>query len=199
MQKSDLPIAAHSLETLKYLVGSGQKQSAANRTIENIFENYTTIMENEFSYIPHPVSTQFRKIVIYCYVIFHSQQSKMDATQLECHLIELQSKGMGTRGVLRRLIQEHTRLGNPKRVRQLQQMFSDGGHTETPGMQAKKLHSQVVANNLKMAWDTYTTLKNEHPLFHLDEYKVIDLATLLVKDGQIEVAVKLIRDESRNR
>lgn len=120
-------------------------------------------------------------------------------TELECHLIELQRKNMQTRGVLRRLIQEHCQLGNKDRVQQLEDTFRESGYTETAGMQAKRLHSQVLSGDVATALHTYDNLKKEHPSFKLDEFKIVDFATLLVKDGRVDAAIDVMTEESKYR
>lgn len=47
----------------------------------------------------------------------------MSVDELEAHLIELKSKKMNTRGTLRCLLQQHSRLGNTKRVLEIKKVI----------------------------------------------------------------------------
>lgn len=123
----------------------------------------------------------------------------MDTEQLECHLVELETKNMGTRGVLRRLIQQHTNQGNMKRVEELQQKFVSRRYGESPGIKASRMHSYVQSQNLPQALDLYHEINALHPEFRLDSFKILDLATLMVSKSLFEDAVNLIKSESEKR
>lgn len=121
----------------------------------------------------------------------------MNVDDLENHLIELRQKNMETRGVLRKLIQLHAKIGNLKRVTQLRQEFLDAGYEETPGMKSSLMHTYVVSNKLELAVDLYEEIKNADSNFSVDRHKIIDLATLLSKNQKLDEAINLI-NEARN-
>ncbi|KAF5298263.1 hypothetical protein FQR65_LT09774 [Abscondita terminalis] len=113
---------------------------------------------------------------------------QMNITELENHLIELESKEMETRGVLRRLISEYCRLGNYKKAFELRSKFIASGYEESPGMKTSMMHAYVLDENIYDALKMYTSLKDFHSNFVIDEFKIIDLASALVKNGQLKEA-----------
>lgn len=46
------------------------------------------------------------------------------------------------------------------------------------------LKAQISSKDLNAARETLTELHTLYPAFHLDHYKVIDLCTLMVEEGQ---------------
>lgn len=123
----------------------------------------------------------------------------MNLEQLECHLVELENKNMETRGVLRRLIQLHSNSGNVKRVEELQQKFLSRRYGESPGIKASRMHSYIQSQNLTQALDLYSEIKALHPEFRLDNFKILDLATLMLSRNLYQEAINLINSESEKR
>lgn len=123
----------------------------------------------------------------------------MNISELECHLIELQNKNMEIRGVLRRLIQEYARVGDLQRVNELRQKFSNAGYVESAGMKAALLYSYVRNDNVDNALEMYDEVKTTSTSFVIDSFKVLDLATLLVKNDQFNKAVDILKDETKDR
>ncbi|KAK3858198.1 hypothetical protein Pcinc_035589 [Petrolisthes cinctipes] len=70
---------------------------------------------------------------------------------------------------------------------------SGEGMKLSPGMISSVLKAQINSKDLDAARDTLTELHALHPTFHLDHYKVIDLCTLMVEEGQGAEAVKTLR------
>lgn len=54
----------------------------------------------------------------------------------------------------------------------------------SPGMISSVLKAQISSKDLDAAKETLAELHILHPSFHLDHYKVIDLCTLMVEEGQ---------------
>ncbi|XP_023011712.2 leucine-rich PPR motif-containing protein, mitochondrial isoform X1 [Leptinotarsa decemlineata] len=131
----------------------------------------------ESSYIPHP--------------------REMTLEELECHLLELQEKNMETRGVLRRLIQLHSRLGNAQRAEQLRQIFSEAGYIETLGMKSSMMHSYINGGHLEPALDTFKEINKLDPNFNIDSFKLLDLATLLVKANRYSEAIEIVQPKNQ--
>lgn len=121
----------------------------------------------------------------------------MNVEQLECHLLELESKNMEIRGVLRKLIQLHSNEGNRNRVMELRNKFIACGYTETAGMKSAIMHNYIKLRNLPSALDLYQEIKMLHPNFNMDSFKTIDLATLLVENGKIEDALDVLNEEAK--
>ncbi|CAH0552880.1 unnamed protein product [Brassicogethes aeneus] len=124
---------------------------------------------------------------------------EMNIQELECHLEELLEKKMETRGVLRRLIQLHCNSGNHKRVKELQDMFITKGYTESAGMITSVFYSYVQGGHLPQALEVYYELKKNQPNFIIDEYKIIDLVALMVKEKVVDQAINIINEESKAR
>lgn len=123
----------------------------------------------------------------------------MNLEQLECHLIELTNKKMETRGVLRKLIQMHCRIGNFERVQELLTEFKGMDYKISVGMKAGLLDLYIKSKNLELAQKIYKEIVENDPTFIVDEFKIIDLAALLVMGNNFEEAVKLIKTEIQKR
>lgn len=121
----------------------------------------------------------------------------MTVEQLECHLLELESKNMETRGILRKLIQVHNSAGNRERVAVLRKKFMSRGYNESPGMKSSIMQNYIQLKNLPAALDLYQEIKLLYPTFKLDSFKVIDLAALLVENGKTEDALDLLNEETK--
>nr|CAH7746771.1 unnamed protein product [Callosobruchus chinensis] len=127
------------------------------------------------SYIPHP--------------------KDMNLEDLECHLIELKQKGLETRGVLSKLIKLHSTNGNIRRVKELQQEFEASGYKESLGTKSFLMHNYVMTGNVDEAMRLFQQIKDSDPGFNLDDFKIIDLATLLVKNDKFEDALNIMKTE----
>lgn len=123
----------------------------------------------------------------------------MSLDQLECHLTELESKQMETRGVLRKLIRAHNNAGNFNRLEELKQKLLAKGYHESPGMKSSRMHSLTQTGDLTQAMDLYDEIKVIHPEFKIDSFKVLDLATLMVSNECFEEAVNIINTESEKK
>lgn len=123
----------------------------------------------------------------------------MTIEQLECHLLELENKNMETRGVLRKLIQMHSNIGNYTRVNELRGKFIALGYSESPGMKSSIMQNFIHSKDLSAALDLYKEIKMLHPNFRIDSFKVIDLAALLVELGKTEDALDVLNEEARKR
>ncbi|KAK9878882.1 hypothetical protein WA026_003711 [Henosepilachna vigintioctopunctata] len=125
-------------------------------------------------------------------VPFIIHPSNMNTEELECHLIELKAKAMETRGVLRKLIQKHTNEGNIERVKQLENELISNQYATSPGLRASLMHTYIKEENLSAALEIYHELKQNSPNFNVDGYKLIDLATLLVRNNRFDEAADLL-------
>lgn len=123
----------------------------------------------------------------------------MSVDDMENHLIELEAKEMETRGLLRKLIIEHCRLGNSDRVKELQEKFISSGYKETAGIKGVMLHNYLESNHLNQALEVYDEIKTMHPNFNIDDFKIINLATLLIKNDKFAIAMDIIQKESEQK
>lgn len=120
----------------------------------------------------------------------------MTLEQLECHLIELQHKKMETRGVLRKLIQMHCRLGNLERANELLTVFNKARYQISPGMKAGFIDLYIKNNDLNRAIEMYNEIKKDNPLFLVDDFKIINLANLFVINNRFDEAVTLLKKQT---
>ncbi|XP_032528915.2 leucine-rich PPR motif-containing protein, mitochondrial-like [Danaus plexippus] len=129
--------------------------------------------------------------------IQHPKQMNEEA--LSAHLVELESKGMNTRGVLRKLLQQYCRSGNLAAAREILEKCEREGVFLSAGMKASIFDLHVKQGELDMAELVLADLNKSSPNFTLDEYKVIDFATLMVYRKKIDKAFELINEQSRKR
>ncbi|CAD7086752.1 unnamed protein product [Hermetia illucens] len=120
----------------------------------------------------------------------------MSLEELEYHLIELENKGMNTRGVLRRTLQLAVREGKYQRAQEIHKKCLDLNVQRSPGMIASVFEMNVKLGNMEGATNTIQELKKAYPGFQLDEHKVIDYATLLVKNGKIKDAKAILKQRA---
>lgn len=114
---------------------------------------------------------------------------EMTTEDLENHLAELRSKGMNVRGVLRRLLMAHCKEKNLQRVLEVQNELEEAGFDFSNAM-----HSQLVLffTSAGQVDEALKHLKLIASHFVVDTFKVINLATLLIKEGRTEEALELI-------
>ncbi|XP_049882196.1 leucine-rich PPR motif-containing protein, mitochondrial-like [Pectinophora gossypiella] len=123
----------------------------------------------------------------------------MNEESLRAHLVELEAKGMNTRGVLRKLLQEYCKSGNLAAAREILEKCQKEGVFLSAGMKAAIFDLHVKLGELDLAELTLADLNRSAPNFLLDEYKVIDFATLMVYRGRIDRAFDLINEQSKKR
>nr|CAI5838259.1 unnamed protein product [Callosobruchus analis] len=119
----------------------------------------------------------------------------MNLEDLECHLVELKEKGLETRGVLSRLIKLHSTNGDIQRVKELQQEFEASGYKESLGTKSLLMHNYVLTGNVDEAVKLFQQIKDSDPKFNMDDFKIIDLATLLVKNDRFKDALNIMKTE----
>ncbi|CAG4954237.1 unnamed protein product [Colias eurytheme] len=124
---------------------------------------------------------------------------RMNEGSLRAHLNELEAKGMNTRGVLRKLLQQYCREGNLTAAREIADKCRKEGVFLSAGMKAAIFDLHVKMGELDLAELTLADLTKSTPNFVLDEYKVIDFATLMVYRNKIEQAFNLIKEQSKKR
>ncbi|KAG8236614.1 hypothetical protein J437_LFUL017055, partial [Ladona fulva] len=111
---------------------------------------------------------------------------EMALSELELHLVELRSKGLNERGLLRRLLQKYCRLGNLNKALNIKQALESQGHSFSAGMLSSLLDLYVKQNMLEESEEMLQRIRKYHPKFKLDDHKVLDIATLLSKYGRIK-------------
>ncbi|CAH0727544.1 unnamed protein product, partial [Brenthis ino] len=124
---------------------------------------------------------------------------QMDEGSLKAHLAELEAKGMNTRGVLRKLLQQYCREGNLAAAREIVDKCEKEGVFLSAGMKASIFDLHVKLGELELAELALADLNKSAPNFTLDEFKVIDFATLMVYRKKTKKAFELISKESKKR
>nr|XP_026486597.1 leucine-rich PPR motif-containing protein, mitochondrial-like [Vanessa tameamea] len=124
---------------------------------------------------------------------------QMNEAGLKSHLVELEAKGMNTRGVLRKLLQQYCREGNLAAAREILDKCQTEGVFLSAGMKASIFDLHVKLGELDLAEIALADLNKSSPNFTLDEYKVIDFATLMVYRKKIKKAFELINEQSKKR
>ncbi|KAG0702083.1 Leucine-rich PPR motif-containing protein, mitochondrial [Chionoecetes opilio] len=135
--------------------------------------------QDQNSSLPHPV-------------IPHP--SNMKEEELEGHIEELRSKGLNTRGSLRRLLLLRASKNDKAGVLQLMQSASEEGQRPSAGMLSSVLMAYVNNGNTEAALDMLFRLATEYPNFTVDSYKIVDLCTLLTQSGRAPEAMEILQD-----
>ncbi|XP_016947932.1 leucine-rich PPR motif-containing protein, mitochondrial [Drosophila biarmipes] len=117
----------------------------------------------------------------------------MSIDELECHLVELESKQLNPRGVLRRLLQLSVRSGRLERAQQLLAKCQALKVQTSAGMMASILDLHIKLRDLPRAQASLERLNSTYPAFQIDEHKVIDYAALLVHGQQLEAAKQMLQ------
>ena len=100
--------------------------------------------------------------------------------------MELKSKDLNRRGVLRRLIQEYCRQGQVEKMLVAKEEFEASGYEYSAGMLVMLFDVIVRFGNLDEVEASLTKLNGLAPDFILDELKVLDFATLLVLKKRVK-------------
>ncbi|XP_037935324.1 leucine-rich PPR motif-containing protein, mitochondrial [Teleopsis dalmanni] len=130
---------------------------------------------------------------------FAKHPRDMSLDELECHLIELETKKLNTRGVLRRLLQLCVRDNRLERALEIKTKCDQLNVDISPGMLASVFDMYIKLKDLPKAKMQLEKLKKTFPGFQIDEHKIIDYAALLVHDGELDVAKKLLEQRSETQ
>jgi leucine-rich PPR motif-containing protein, mitochondrial len=117
----------------------------------------------------------------------------MNLEQLECHLRELETKEMNTRGVLRRLLTLNCRQGKLERALEIKQLCELQNVELSPGMMANIFDLYTRTKDLPKATATLDTMKQQFPGFLIDEHKMLDYAALMVEHEHIDEAKQVLK------
>ncbi|KAH7940440.1 hypothetical protein HPB49_000214 [Dermacentor silvarum] len=123
-------------------------------------------------------------------------QNDMGIEELEAHLLELQSKGMNTRGALRRLLLLHCRFRHVERALSVAEQLRQEGCTFTGAMHAQLLDLFVSMGDLERARDHLKQVRDVDPSFRLDNHKLLGLAALEASRGHTDEALRLLEEDT---
>lgn len=117
----------------------------------------------------------------------------MNLEELECHLSELESKGLNTRGVLRRLLQLNVREKRFNRALEVKKYCDKNNVDLSPGMHAAIFDIYVKTGCHNEAGVVLRKLQQQFPGFLIDDHKIVDYASLLIENGNLEEAQRILR------
>lgn len=117
----------------------------------------------------------------------------MNLEELECHFTELKSKGLNTRGVLRRLLQLNVREKRYDRAMEIKNLCDKEKVDISPGMHAAIFDIYVKTGYPNEAGMVLRKLTQQHPGFLVDDHKIVDYAALLVEKGNFDEAQRVLR------
>ncbi|KAK0082850.1 hypothetical protein PV325_009743 [Microctonus aethiopoides] len=122
----------------------------------------------------------------------------MTTEQLECHLIELKSKGLNYRGVLRKLFMIHGKNNNFKRVENIKEEMERNNMGITSGM--KVILFELYARNGQIGelCEILIDIKNNDPNFKIDPPKILCAATALANKNKVDVGQEIIRNNGKS-
>lgn len=104
-----------------------------------------------------------------------------------------------TLGVLRRLLQLLVRAGQLDRALQVNQLCKENNVDFSPGMLASILDLMIRTKNLTEAEATFNQLQKLYPAFSVDEFKVLDLASLMIENDRLENAREILAARAKSK
>lgn len=125
-----------------------------------------------------------------------SHPRDMNLEELECQLVELDSKKLNSRGVLRRILQMCVKEGKLDRALEIKKICDLQKVNKSPGMLASILDLYIKTKNIESANRTLIQMKELFPGFPIDEHKLIDFASILIEAGNLEEAKKILKMKS---
>lgn len=124
----------------------------------------------------------------------NANEREMAVEELENHLLELRRKDLNTRGILKRLLLLHCKNLNVNRVLEIKEELDQKDFVYTSGMYAQLIDLFVSTENLPEALKLLGFLKADKE-FRFDTYKVLNLCTLMVKEGMADEALQLLSQQ----
>lgn len=91
------------------------------------------------------------------------------------------------------------RAGKLERALEINQLCKENNVEFSPGMLASILDLMIRTKNLSEADATFNQLRKLYPAFSIDEFKVIDLASLMIENERIENAREILVTRSKSR
>lgn len=125
--------------------------------------------------------------------------NEMSFDELECHLAELEGKGLNARGVIRKMLQMAVKEKRFERALEMKSKCDELKVDLSPGMVASCVEMYSKTGNSQLALKSLETLAEKYPKFNIDEHKVIDLATCLIKEDRFEEARRLITQRAQHK
>lgn len=98
-----------------------------------------------------------------------------------------------------RLLVKHVQYEQYDRALEVKQQCDETGVIETPALLSTLLKLWTAKEDPDKALDVLEKLKEQHPIFPTDTFKLINLATLLINKSRMDDAKQLISDMPRSK
>lgn len=102
-------------------------------------------------------------------------------------------------GILRRILQLSVQAGRIERALEVKQLCKENNVDFSPGMLASILDLMTRTKNLCEAEATLSQLQKLYPTFSIDEFKIIDLASLMIENDRLEDAKILLEKRATSK
>ncbi|XP_017492938.1 PREDICTED: leucine-rich PPR motif-containing protein, mitochondrial [Rhagoletis zephyria] len=176
------------------LVAALEEQVKNNANLSGIKEALRKITDNN---VVLPQSTAAGAIGPSNSFVKHPRDMTLE--ELEYHLVELEAKGMNTRGVLRRLLQLCVRDGRLERALEIKAKCDELKVQVSAGMLASTLELYIKLKDLPNAEKSLQRLQQQFSDFTVDEHKFIDYAALLVHNNRLDAAKQLLQERAKTQ
>lgn len=172
-KKCGAKISQHDATVLKNILSNEDFKFMTNVNILKIIDNLVDVNLKESS------------LLLFTPPIF------MNTSELACHLVELKSKNLPIRGILRRLLEAYCTENNLKKAEEIKQEWIASGYELTPGIKMHLFELYIKCNKLK---DAEILLSDMHTNkdFLIDNVKILMFATALVKANKPKKAFEII-------
>nr|CAD7395757.1 unnamed protein product [Timema poppensis] len=125
--------------------------------------------------------------------------SPLDDSRLKTLIKSLEARGESSRGVKKQLLSLYIRNKDLENVEKVIQELDLDGFVWNGGLYAQLLDLYVHHEKLENALEVLQKLRSQEPDFPLNDYKVIRLASLLVKNDRFGEAIELLNKQPENR
>lgn len=173
-KKHGAKISQHDATALKNILSNENFKFMGNINILKLIDNLVNIDLKE-STISSFTSSKF-----------------MNTNELACHLVELKSKNLPIKNILRRLLEAYCNENNLKKVEEIKQEWDACGYELTPGLKMYLFELYIRSNKLKDAEILLSDLHTTSNDFLIDTVKIVMFATALVKANKPKKAFEII-------
>nr|CAD7568028.1 unnamed protein product [Timema californicum] len=125
--------------------------------------------------------------------------SPLDDNRLKTLIKSLEARGESSRGAKKQLLSLYIRNKDLENVEKVIQELDLDGFVWNGGLYAQLLDLYVHHEKLENALEVLQKLRSQEPDFPLNDYKVIRLASLLVKNDRFGEAIELLNKQPENR
>ncbi|XP_076645694.1 leucine-rich PPR motif-containing protein, mitochondrial-like [Halictus rubicundus] len=120
--------------------------------------------------------------------------SYMNMDQLKVHLHMLKAKGLNTRGCIRKLFMASCNANNTEQVNELVKEIKVNNIGWSPGMKVTLFNFYTKNAMVVESLTELQEIQSMFPNFRIDNFKIIDFVTLLVKEKKVDEALNVIKN-----